>query len=72
MFTEKELRYKDSILSRLVNEYQSDLTDSSITTALKDCVAGKRLIEISKRLRDAGQLTIQMLRAEMVRFQKSL
>lgn len=45
------------LLSRMRVEEAADLSDAEIVRTLSGCVAGRRLVEAAKWLRDSGLIT---------------
>lgn len=47
----------EPIIGRMRAEGAHDVSDDEIERTLRDCVSGRKLIAIARRLRDAGLLT---------------
>lgn len=53
--------YKDAIMGRMANEGAKDFSDTEIERTLSRCVAGGKLIELAKVLREEGALSQSLL-----------
>lgn len=57
---ERDLRWRDAIIGRLIVEGAQDASDSELERCLSPCVCGPALIEAAKRLRDTGNLPYEL------------